>query len=109
MAGAWRRSGFWVPALAVRVGGSHFVDGDVLLRGDYRQGPIHGFLFCDAFEKGLTFKMGQTRSPPKRAHGSPLIPCQRGDSQVRQIAVRYSSSSAMARMSASESFGSSAG
>lgn len=23
-------------------------------------GPIHGFLFGDAFDKGLTFKMGQT-------------------------------------------------
>lgn len=23
-------------------------------------GPIHGFLFGDAFEKGLTFAMGQT-------------------------------------------------
>lgn len=34
--------------------------GTVSVPGVY-SGPIHGFLFGDAFDKGLTFKMGQTQ------------------------------------------------
>ena len=40
--------------------------GTVSVPGVYA-GFIHGFLFGDAFDKGLTFKMGQT-------HVHPLLP-----------------------------------
>ena len=53
-----------VGAAAVGAGGVHGVvrvrrGGVVSVPGVYA-GPIHGFLFGDAFDKGLTFKMGQT-------------------------------------------------
>lgn len=44
---------------AALFGYSHLYGGMVSVPGVYA-GSIHGFLFGDAFDNGLTFKMGQT-------------------------------------------------